>query len=596
MTAGQGTSSSTGKSAISLGASLLLQTARRRTPATNLSLIGLWNSKWVGEQMGILNNSELAPVSVEKPEGQVSQDLAVQFAQMAEAMAGLAQWRLDVPTNQLCGTHQILHILGLERQEGRPSVEEALQRCHPDDRARVVRARDAAVQEGRSFSIEARIIWPNGEVRSICAHGAPEYGRDGSVEAVFGALMDITETKRAIMELAASEARFRHLAENAGDIIVIHDPTGRLEYVSPSVKASLGFEPAELIGRKTTEIIHPDDLNRTREAFSACAREEGPPVEYRVLAKDGRTRWFDAHPKALFDPATGKLVGYQDSIRDITDRKAADLRVAEIQARYDLIASHSKDVLIETDLEGRITFISSPITQITGAKPEDLLGRHFSETMHRDDVALVEEVRRQVLKSAPMEPNLRAEYRSRRANGEWMWFETTPIAIVDPTTQRPSGMLDIARDVTERKTLEAELERKCAEAEAASVAKSEFLANMSHEIRTPLTAVLGFSDLLRQADLPIEARRHAERVSIAGRTLLTVVNDILDFSKLEAGKVELDEHAFSVKTFVEETLDLERGQAEAKGLDPFRRDGRPRAGLRARRRRSASPDPAQSAR
>ena len=128
------------------------------------------------------------------------------------------------------------------------------------------------------------------------------------------------------------------------------------------------------------------------------------------------------------------------------------------------------------------------------------------------------------------------------------------------------------RDVTARKALEEELERKRAEAEAAVVAKTEFLANMSHEIRTPLTAIIGFAGVLDKAqDLPEQAQFCASRIVTAGQALLTVVNDILDFSKIEAGQVELDPHPFDPSAFVEETVQLVQAQAAAKDLAVYAR-------------------------
>jgi CheY-like chemotaxis protein len=88
-----------------------------------------------------------------------------------------------------------------------------------------------------------------------------------------------------------------------------------------------------------------------------------------------------------------------------------------------------------------------------------------------------------------------------------------------------------------RRILDAEQEETF---DRMTLARSEFLANMSQELRTPLTAVLGFSQLIReQPDLTDESRAYLDRVSDAGRVLLAIVGDILDFSKLEAGQIEI---------------------------------------------------------
>jgi signal transduction histidine kinase/ActR/RegA family two-component response regulator len=100
----------------------------------------------------------------------------------------------------------------------------------------------------------------------------------------------------------------------------------------------------------------------------------------------------------------------------------------------------------------------------------------------------------------------------------------------------------------------------------ASRAKSEFLAHMSHEIRTPMNGIIGMAELLRTSELSHEAREHVDTILASAETLVRIINDILDLSKVEAGKLELECVAFSVRVTVNRCIDLLQPSAQVKGI------------------------------
>ncbi|MDS4020024.1 MAG: ATP-binding protein, partial [Candidatus Competibacter sp.] len=124
----------------------------------------------------------------------------------------------------------------------------------------------------------------------------------------------------------------------------------------------------------------------------------------------------------------------------------------------------------------------------------------------------------------------------------------------------------VARRSSEIVQLNAQLEKRAMEAEAANRAKSTFLANMSHEIRTPLNAILGLTHLLkRERPTPAQAERLG-KIDTAARHLLTLLNDILDLSKIEAGKLELEQSDFHLSSLLDQVRSLMAEAARAKGL------------------------------
>lgn len=112
-----------------------------------------------------------------------------------------------------------------------------------------------------------------------------------------------------------------------------------------------------------------------------------------------------------------------------------------------------------------------------------------------------------------------------------------------------------------------ELEKAKLAAESATIVKSQFLANMSHEIRTPMNAIVGLTDVLLTTQLTSQQRKFVSTVQSSSDALLMLINDILDLSKIESGKLELEEYAFDLNNFVEESLDILALKAAEKNIE-----------------------------
>jgi signal transduction histidine kinase len=160
----------------------------------------------------------------------------------------------------------------------------------------------------------------------------------------------------------------------------------------------------------------------------------------------------------------------------------------------------------------------------------------------------------------------RIEYRARHRDGRVVWLESSP-SLGRDSGGAIAGIVDTARDVTERKAMERALIAAREEAEVAAEAKSEFLANMSHELKTPLTSAIGFADALNDyCDLDTRARRFARGIRTASLALLSTVNDILDYSRMERGQLSCDPEFFALKSYMEDLLGMFAVDAAEKGL------------------------------
>jgi signal transduction histidine kinase/CheY-like chemotaxis protein len=113
-------------------------------------------------------------------------------------------------------------------------------------------------------------------------------------------------------------------------------------------------------------------------------------------------------------------------------------------------------------------------------------------------------------------------------------------------------IIGVGQDVTEQKLIELDLIDAKNKAENASKMKSDFVANMSHEIRTPINGIIGMANLLKEMELPEEAKECNDIIFHSSGVLLSIINNVLDFSKIEAGKITLEYTNFYIKDLLEQ--------------------------------------------
>jgi diguanylate cyclase (GGDEF)-like protein/PAS domain S-box-containing protein len=172
-----------------------------------------------------------------------------------------------------------------------------------------------------------------------------------AVRSVAEALAVALARDHARRALVESEQRFRLIAEHSNDVIVLFDVDGRCRYVSPSSRATLGYEPDALVGRPSHEFIHPADRAAVIAAWQAFVHgdEAAMTVTYRFERPDGAVVWLEQVNRALRDPDTGVLTAVQGSARDITSRKAVEGELARL-ALHDPLTGIANRALVEERL------------------------------------------------------------------------------------------------------------------------------------------------------------------------------------------------------------------------------------------------------
>ncbi|MDP3632993.1 PAS domain S-box protein [Phenylobacterium sp.] len=361
------------------------------------------------------------------------------------------------------------------------------------------------------------------------------------------------------------------------------DAKGVIQIFNVGAERMLGYEAAEVINTITpADISDPQELIARAQALSAeLATHIAPGFEALVfkasrgiediyeltyIRKDGSRFPAVVSVTALRD-AAGAIIGYlligtDNTARKLVEeeQKKSDQSLRDQQFYTRSLIESNIDALMTTDPAGIITDVNKQMEALTGSTRDELIGAPFKDCFTDPDRAEAG-IKRVLAQKSVTDYELTA--RARDGKQTVVSYNATTFYDRNRTLK---GVFAAARDVTERKRVEVELQQAKAIAESASRTKSDFLASMSHEIRTPMNAIMGIADLLAKTPLTPEQDKYVQIFRRSGDNLLNLINDILDLSKVEASQLDLEQTGFSLSDHLEKVIEMVAPRAQEKGL------------------------------
>ena len=416
-------------------------------------------------------------------------------------------------------------------------------------------------------------------------HSIPKF-KDGKVVGLRGIVHDITESKLAEQKLKESEAKYRHLFNSTPYAIWLVNLQGHIIDCNITMNDFLTvYTKDDLIGKNFRDLLNlfimkgdprlKDLKPILNERFnSLLAGEKLEPMEFKVNRGDGKEFWISLESSFV---EVGDETLIQVFIKDITERKQADLKIQESEEKYRLITENANDLIFIIDKKGNYIYCNEVFEKILGYNPKELLGKKPFSLTHPEDLNMVIRDFENAMKMG----SGTNESRYRTKDGKYKWIESLGNVSYD-NEGNPIKMFVVSRDITERKIMEEklkqseeelkrlnkvleqkvkertkELENKNIELQKLDEIKDEFITHAAHELKTPLISIAGYTDyiLYKYEDLDPEIK---EDLLIAQRNierLNKLMNQLLDVMKIESHKMELNKEIINMSEIIKNCVD-----------------------------------------
>jgi PAS domain S-box-containing protein len=338
-------------------------------------------------------------------------------------------------------------------------------------------------------------------------------------------LRERNRTRLTERSLRETEQKLRLMANNMKEMVLAFDMDKRLIFANPAVEALTGYRTDELERDGFVNWIHPGDQARMlahwAEIFQGGAFED---EEYRLITRDGRTRWASASWGPILDEA-GKQIGVQGSERDITERKAADERLRESERRFRGLLEHVQLAAAIFDVDGNLEFVNDYTTAITGWTREELIGHHTTEFLAPEEHGRVHKLLVS-LKQRGEPLHWLSEIAVLTKDGKRRCLLMNHVVLVD-SAGKVTAVASLGADITEHRELQEQYLQS---------QKLESLGTMAggvaHDFNNLLTVINGYCDLilsgLRKSDA---VWPQIEEIRKAGSRAAELTQQLLAFSR-----------------------------------------------------------------
>ncbi len=370
-----------------------------------------------------------------------------------------------------------------------------------------------------------------------------------------GIMRDISERKKAELQLRNNEERYRSLFHKNLSVMLLIDPaTGNIIDANQSAAKFYGYTTEELkrMNIERISILNLDDvLNILHNAVIGKNNHQ----QLKHVMSDGTVKDVETFMSPIILKDRKVLYGI---VNDITEKLVAEENLKKLSTAVE----QSPVSILITDTDGKIFYVNPKFCKLTGYSVEEAIGKNPRILKSgKNSQKTYEELWAAVTSGKTWH----GELLNKKKNGDLYW-ENVTISPIKNSVGIITHYVAVKEDITKQKETIKELTEAKEKAEEASRLKSNFLANMSHELRTPLVGILGYSELLRNELKSAELKEWTDTINESGQRLLDTLNQILDLTKIETDRFEVEIIKVDIVETVSEVIKLFEKTAFKKDL------------------------------
>ncbi|HEY3188504.1 MAG TPA: PAS domain S-box protein, partial [Solirubrobacteraceae bacterium] len=407
--------------------------------------------------------------------------------------------------------------------------------------ARVARVIETAVAERRGWSLDYRIVRPDGEVRMIHARGEVVLDDHGRPSLVRGTAQDDTESRRVEDALRAAEQLFRRAFDDAPIGMALIDLEGRWLRLNRSIAQMLGRTEQDLRAMRLAEVSHPDDrlLDRPLIKELLAGRRRSFAIERRFMHADGHVIHTLVHVSLMHGDGERPLY-FLCQLVDITELRRVEAAQKAGEARLQAIIDNSPALIFVTDAEHRYLLVNRTWQELFEVSAEEAIGRRPEEIVTSGRIPGHEAMDAEVFATGEVVEAMSTAAPPGGGDEERYFFLVKfPLRDADGDTY---GVCTIASDITERRrnaTVRAELEQRLAQAQRLE-SVGQLAGGVAHDFNNLLSVILtcvGFAQRELPPDSPV--REDVEEIGRAADRAAALTRQLLMFSRREVVKPEV---------------------------------------------------------